>query len=100
MSESLNRGHSLSMALRETGFNRIGLTMVEAAERAGTLGETLQIMHAYFQRELAWKSRYSQLVRIPPFSCFSCWALWLLPLFLSFLPLSMYLNPCKFPCPC
>lgn len=70
MSESLNRGHSLSMALRETGFNRIGLTMVEAAERAGTLGETLQIMHAYFQRELAWKKQIQSASTYPAFLLF------------------------------
>ena len=56
--ESIERGQTLSQALRSEGCPAIALALLESGEAAGTLGESLQ----YISRHYDWERQLRQKV--------------------------------------
>lgn len=56
--ESIERGQTLSQALRSEGCHAIALALLESGEAAGTLGESLQ----YISRHYDWERQLRQKV--------------------------------------
>lgn len=65
--ESIQRGQNLSTALQDMEFPPIGLALLESGEEAGTLGESLQYIANYYDREHKWRQKIVSAIAYPLF---------------------------------
>ncbi|WP_251422820.1 type II secretion system F family protein [Veillonella agrestimuris] len=65
--EGIQRGRNLSQALQQLGFPTIGLALLESGESAGTLGDTLQYISTYYDKERRWHQKIISAIAYPSF---------------------------------
>lgn len=65
--ESVERGQSLSQALRSEGCPPIALALLESGEVAGTLGESLQYISSYYEWEQQVRQKVLSAISYPLF---------------------------------
>ena len=65
--ESIERGQTLSQALRSEGCPPIALALLESGEAAGTLGESLQYISRHYDWERQLKQKVMSAISYPLF---------------------------------
>lgn len=65
--EGIQRGQPLSEALREKGFPPIALALLESGEMSGNVGEALQYIASYYERERKYQQKIVSAISYPLF---------------------------------
>ena len=68
--EGIQRGQSLSEVLREKGFPSIALALLESGEMSGNVGESLQYIASYYERERKYQQKMVSAISYPLFLLF------------------------------
>ena len=63
----IQRGQPLSEALREKGFPPIALALLESGEMSGNVGEALQYIASYYERERKYQQKIVSAISYPLF---------------------------------
>ena len=92
--ESIERGQTLSQALRSEGCPAIALALLESGEAAGTLGESLQYISRHYDWERQVRQKVISAISYPLFLLVLMNIFFLLPSCLLFHPLKRFLLPC------
>ena len=65
--EGIQRGQSLSEVLRQKGFPPIALALLESGEMSGNVGESLQYIASYYERERKYRQKILSAISYPLF---------------------------------
>ena len=63
--EGIQRGQSLSEVLRQKGFPPIALALLESGEMSGNVGESLQYIASYYERERKYRQKILSAISYP-----------------------------------
>lgn len=65
--EGIQRGQSLSEVLRQKSFPPIALALLESGEMSGNVGESLQYIASYYERERKYQQKILSAISYPLF---------------------------------